>query len=62
MNESESKKLVGVIEHEIGEWSVRDFGGSPYVQFWSKDSVQLDGDFSKRELEIIAKHMEEPCQ
>jgi hypothetical protein len=29
-----------------------------YIYFWSKDKVCLDGDFTRRELEIIAKHME----
>ena len=54
MTDAESDAICRSILEEIGEWET-----DPWVYFWSKKQVCLDGDFSKRELEIIAKHMED---
>jgi hypothetical protein len=49
MTEEENNVVLAEIEKEISDHD--------YIYFWSKDDVCLDGNFTKRELEVIVSHM-----
>ena len=55
---SEKPKIADDIKEEVGEWNTHAWGTTPWIAVWDSELVQLDGDFTKRELERIAKHME----